>query len=239
MLPEAKAVYPSSSIELPKVSFDFYVPDILLADMEEPELPFYDICETFCARDINHVASKDSRLFTTDDILLIDLWRLQRQNYSFPLRGAKMISPYMGRRKNHSGVDLKTFAGDTIRAAFDGVVRMAKGYAAYGNVIVIRHYNGLETVYSHNSKHLVKQGDKVKASQPIALTGRTGRASTEHLHFETRINGQHFNPELIFDMKTEALKDNSLYCILNNGRLNISSVDAFPYQQPIFRKESN
>lgn len=78
------------------------------------------------------------------------------EDYAFPLPGAKVISPYAGRRRHHSGVDLKTCANDTIVAAFDGIVRMAKPYAAYGNVVVIRHYNGLETVYSHNSKIWLK-----------------------------------------------------------------------------------
>lgn len=89
---------------------------------------------------------------------------------------------------------------------------MAKPYGAYGNVIVIRHPNGLETVYSHNVKNLVKSGDAVKAGKAIALTGRTGRATTEHLHFETRINGQHFNPGLIFDMDKRTLRKDYLQC---------------------------
>ena len=89
---------------------------------------------------------------------------------------------------------------------------MAKPYGAYGNVIVIRHPNGLETVYSHNVKNLVKSGDVVKAGMAIGLTGRTGRATTEHLHFETRINGQHFNPGLIFDMKKGTLRTDYLQC---------------------------
>lgn len=128
----------------------------------------------------------------------------------FPLPGAKVISPYAGRRKHHSGVDLKTCANDTIISAFDGIVRLAKPYYAYGNVIVVRHYNGLETVYSHNSKNLVKPGDYVKAGQPIALTGRTGRATTEHLHFEVRVNGQHFNPNLVFDLQERKLNNQCL-----------------------------
>ena len=79
---------------------------------------------------------------------------------------------------------------------------MAKPYAAYGNVVVVRHTNGLESVYSHNSRNLVKSGDVVKAGTPLALTGRTGRATTEHLHLEFRIDGQHFNPSLVLEKKT-------------------------------------
>ncbi len=108
-----------------------------------------------------------------------------------------------GRHTWHRHQDLR--AKDTIRSAFNGVVRMSKPYSAYGNVVVVRHDFGLETIYSHNFKNLVHCGDTVKAGQPIALTGRTGRASTEHLHFETRINGQHFNPNILFNMKEETL----------------------------------
>lgn len=228
-LPETEIKYPVSTIDLPSASFQFHLPEACLATIEEAPLPVLDITENFCSRDKNHVASTDPKLFAEGDTLLIDLVMLQKNNYSFPLPGAKMISPYMGRRKNHSGVDLKTFANDTIRAAFDGIVRMAKGYAAYGNVIVVRHFNGLETVYSHNSKHLIKQGDRVTAGQPIALVGRTGRATTEHLHFEARINGQHFNPELLFDMASQSLQNKTLLCVKANNKIKVSTIDPTYY----------
>lgn len=109
--------------------------------------------------------------------------------------GGKVISGY-GTRGGHSGDDIKTCARDTIRAAFDGVVRMAKPYGAYGNVIVIRHPNGLETVYSHNVKNLVKSGDVVKAGMAIGLTGRTGRATTEHLHLRRGLTDNTLIPVL-------------------------------------------
>ena len=141
----------------------------------------------FSDMEVNHVRVATPGLFAKENCIMLDLNSLSR-NYSFPLPGGKVISGY-GTRGGHSGDDIKTCARDTIRAAFDGVVRMAKPYGAYGNVIVIRHPNGLETVYSHNVKNLVKSGDAVKAGKAIALTGRTGRATTEHLHFETRING--------------------------------------------------
>ena len=130
--------------------------------------------------------------------------------------GAKIISAY-GTRGGHSGADIKTCAKDTIRAAFDGVVRMSKPYYAYGNLVVVRHANGLETIYSHNFKNLVQSGDTVKAGQPIGLTGRTGRATTEHVHFETRINGQHFNPNLIFNLKEGTLRKECIKCTKNGN----------------------
>ena len=135
------------------------------------------------------------------------------QHWCYPLPGAKVISPYGGRGgRTHSGTDLKTKANDNILAAFDGEVVFSGSYYGYGNLIRIKHANGLETYYSHNSKNLVKVGDRVKAGDVIALTGRTGRATTEHLHFETRINGQHVNSNRFFNhdthqLRTDAFKD--------------------------------
>ena len=129
------------------------------------------------------------------------------QWWCYPLPGAKVISPY-GRRggRGHSGVDLKTKPDDEIRAAFDGEVVFSAKYAGYGNLIRILHGNGLETYYSHNSKNLVKVGDSVKAGDVIALTGRTGRATTEHLHFETRINGKAYDPSRFFDHQAHTIR---------------------------------
>lgn len=125
--------------------------------------------------------------------------------WAYPLPGAKVISPYGGGR-HHSGTDIKTKANDTICAAFPGEVILSGVHYGYGNCIILRHANGLETLYSHNSKNLVKVGQWVTAGKPIALEGRTGRATTEHLHFETRVNGKPFNSDMIYDHKANTLK---------------------------------
>jgi len=129
------------------------------------------------------------------------------QWWSFPLLGAKVISPY-GRRggRRHTGVDLKTVNRDNILAAFDGEVVFSGPFSGYGNLVRIRHANGLETYYSHNSKNMVKVGDQVKAGDIIALTGQTGRASTPHLHFETRVGGQPVNPATYFDLQNYTIR---------------------------------
>lgn len=132
---------------------------------------------------------------------------LNPDEWCYPLPSAKVISPYGRRgRRNHTGVDIKTKPNDNIMAAFDGVVTMSQNYSGYGKCIKIKHPNGIETLYSHNSKNLVKVGDHVKAGQVIALTGRTGRATTEHLHFECRINGQPFDPAKIFNHANHAIR---------------------------------
>ena len=189
----------------------------IVNNVDLPEKPH------FSSMEINHIRVATPGLFTKDKNLLLYLDTLTENEYAFPLPGAKVISPY-GTRRGHSGADLKTCAGDTIRAAFSGVVRMSKPYAAYGNVVVIRHSNGLETIYSHNVKNLVQSGDWVLAGQPVALTGRTGRATTEHLHFETRINGQHFNPDLIFNLKEGTVRKECVQCVKKGNGVTVKAI---------------
>lgn len=230
-LPESEQeVYltpPSTEIPLPTVNY------ILLPTPElgKTEYARKNITENFSPREKADIAVPDPKLLANENSLVIDLALITEDDYAFPLPGAKVISPYAGRRRHHSGIDLKTCANDTIVAAFDGIVRMAKPYAAYGNVVVIRHYNGLETVYSHNSKNLVKAGDRVKAGDPVGLTGRTGRATTEHLHFEVRINGQHFNPTKVFDMEKRKLQNTCLVATKTGKSIAVKSVDIMPHQR--------
>lgn len=174
----------------------------------------------FTEMEQNHVRVKTPGLFDKGNRIEIHLEDVPDSAYSFPLPKGNVISAY-GSRGGHSGHDIKTKANDTILCVFDGVVRMAKHYGGYGKLIVVRHPNGLETLYSHNSKNLVAVGDTVKAGQPIALTGRSGRATTEHLHFELRVNGQHFNPNLLFDMKTRKLLKRTLVCTLNGSHVRV------------------
>ena len=100
----------------------------------------------------------------------------------------------------HNGLDIKVYIGDTIRAAFSGRVRIVRyERSGYGKYVVIRHDNGLETIYGHLSKQLVKEDQFVKAGEVIGLGGNTGRSTGSHLHFETRLLGQVINPEFLFD----------------------------------------
>ena len=160
---------------------------------------------TFSAFETQHVRVQTPGLFDGINKFVIHLDSIPSSDYCFPLPGGKVISPYGGKR-HHAGTDIKTRANDTVRAVFSGVVRMAKPYSGYGNVVVIRHPNGLESVYSHNSKNLVKSGDKVRAGQALGLAGRTGRATTEHLHFETRVNGKHVNSNKYFDHDQHSIR---------------------------------
>lgn len=157
----------------------------------------------------NFSASTDP--FGKSGTITLNLADYPSDEWAYPLPGAKVISPFGRRgRRSHSGVDIKTRANDNIYAAFAGVVTMSQSYAGYGKCIRIKHPNGLETLYSHNSKNLVKVGDKVKAGQCIALTGRTGRATTEHLHFECRVAGRTVDPAKIFDHRTHSLRQHKV-----------------------------
>lgn len=126
--------------------------------------------------------------------------------YHMPCPG-QVTSNYGYRAKfgrMHKGIDLGIRSNDTIRAAFDGKVRLTNYEGkGYGNYVILRHPNGLETVYGHLNKFLVKPDQVVKAGQPIALGGSTGRSTGPHLHFETRYMGYAINPSAIFDFKNQ------------------------------------
>ena len=153
--------------------------------------------------------------FTITNTFRLDLEKIEEKAWAYPLPDAKVISPYGGKRR-HSGVDLKTKANDEIVAAFDGEVVASGPYFGYGNCIRIKHAYGLETLYSHQSKNFVKKGEKVKAGQVIGLTGRTGRATTEHLHFEMSFGGRRLDPAIVFDHSNHKLKAATLH--LTKGR---------------------
>ena len=154
--------------------------------------------------------------FTITNTFLLDLEKIEEKAWSYPLPDARVISPYGGVRR-HSGVDLKTKPNDEIYAAFDGEVVASGPYYGYGNCIRIKHAYGLETLYSHQSKNMVKKGDKVKAGQVIGLTGRTGRATTEHLHFEVSFGGKRLDPAIIFDHSNHKLKAATLHLTKGKG----------------------
>lgn len=154
--------------------------------------------------------------FTITNTFRLDLEKIEEKAWAYPLPDARVISPYGGARR-HSGVDLKTKPNDEIYAAFDGEVVASGPYYGYGNCIRIKHAYGLETLYSHQSKNMVKKGDKVKAGQVIGLTGRTGRATTEHLHFEVSFGGKRLDPAIIFDHSNHKLKAATLHLTKGKG----------------------
>ena len=130
-----------------------------------------------------------------------DTFRIDLSGFCMPTTHTKITSKCGPRwRRMHNGLDIKVYIGDTIRAAFDGRVRMVKyERRGYGKYVVIRHDNGLETIYGHLSKQIVAENEYVKAGDPIGLGGNTGRSTGSHLHFETRFLGIAINPIYMFD----------------------------------------
>ena len=156
--------------------------------------------------------------FANGNTIKWNLADMKSSQWSYPLPGAHVISPYGNNRGSHthSGVDIKTKANDNVLAAFDGEV-IESGYnGGYGNCIKIQHGNGLVTLYGHQSKNLVKVGQKVKAGQVIGLAGRTGRATTEHVHFEIFFCGRRYNPNILFNHDSHKLQ-NATLTIQKNG----------------------
>ena len=131
--------------------------------------------------------------------------RIDLRGFAMPTTSRKITSNYGPRwGRQHAGIDVKVYIGDTIYAAFDGKVRVVRNEGdrrGYGKHIVIRHPNGLETLYGHLSKWLVSENQIVKAGEPIGLGGNTGRSTGSHLHFETRLAGKAIDPALMFDFE--------------------------------------
>jgi len=148
-------------------------------------------------------------------------YRIDLRNFHMPCDSRMVTSHYGYRRsfrRQHYGTDIKVFVGDTIRAAFSGKVRVvAFERSGYGNYVIIRHTNGLETVYGHMSRHLVKPNQIVRAGDVIGLGGNTGRSTGSHLHFETRFLGQFIDPERLFDFEAQDVKGD-FYLFRSSGR---------------------
>ncbi len=163
-----------------------------LIDDIEPEPDIYT--EGWNSKSVNPFKAAD-----VPNTALIDV-----TGYAMPCKTADRVTSNYGYRarfgRMHKGIDLHIRNNDTIYAAFDGKVRLtAYEGKGYGNYVIIRHPNDLETVYGHLNKALVKPEQVVKAGDPIALGGSTGRSTGPHLHFETRYMGYAINPAAIFD----------------------------------------
>ena len=167
-------------------------------------------------------------------------------NYKVDLRGFAMPTPSrkitskFGPRwgRQHKGLDIKVYIGDTIYAAFDGKVRIVKYNAGgWGYYVVLRHPNGLETLYGHLSKQLVKEDEIVRAGQPIGLGGNSGASTGSHLHFETRLLGTAINPALMFDFEAQDVTGD--YYVVNTGTIQNSKKTATAAAQPAKEEPKN
>ena len=155
-----------------------------------------------------------------------DTFRISLKNFCMPTTSRVLTSNFGSRwGRQHKGLDIKVYIGDTIRAAFAGKVRVVRYEGrGYGKYVVIRHDNGLETYYAHMSKQLVVEDQEVRAGQPIGLGGNTGRSTGSHLHFETRLCGIALNPALMFDFRNQDVVDD--YFVFNKSTYQRESIVA-------------
>lgn len=141
------------------------------------------------------------------NINIPDNFKIDLRGFAMPTPSRRITSRFGYRAsfgRMHKGLDVKVYTGDTIYAAFSGKIRVVRYEAGgYGNYVVIRHNNGLETIYGHLSKQLVKENEIVRAGEPIGLGGSTGRSTGSHLHFEVRFLGEAINPEQVFDFPNQ------------------------------------
>lgn len=170
---------------------------------------------------LNYIQPWDNEVCYTSQ-LKNDLSRLKdtiwlcvedEKNGGFVMPFDGIVTSHYGYRRGrpHNGTDIDLNTGDTVRAAWNGKVRYAKyNENGFGNLVVIRHHNGLETFYAHLSKHLVAPNQEVKAGDPIGLGGNTGHSYGSHLHFEVRFYDAPMDPEHIIDFSKKDIKDENL-----------------------------
>ena len=155
-----------------------------------------------------------------------DTFKIDLRHFCMPTP-SRVVTSNFGNRwgRPHKGLDIKVYIGDTIRAAFSGKVRIVRYEAGgYGKYIVIRHPNGLETIYGPLSEQLVSENQSVKAGEVIGLGGNTGRSTGSHLHFETRLCGVALNPALMFDFRNQDVTGD--YYVYNVNTYDEESVEA-------------
>ncbi len=215
------SILSASSIKLAET---LVIAEEFLPIIEADSTPYYETI-FFNSTQSAKVLLEEHQTLMEEDIAF-DYNKLS-ENFRFPVDSGYVTSPYGWRHgRMHAGVDIKAHKGDNLYAVFDGVVRMSKYYTAFGNCVVIHHYNGFETLYAHASKLLVKVNDVVKAGDVIALAGRTGRSTGDHLHFELRYMGQYMNPEILLDVKNLAMQENNIYLTMRSGKIYASNNDS-------------
>lgn len=177
---------------------------------ETYEIPAYGLYLQYW--DTLNIRSKMLEIPFSNDRLMLMLVQDANNPFVMPCQFEKIKTAY-GETKSggfHPGIDLKTEPQTLVKSCFDGVVRMAREYGDYGLTVVVRHYNGLETVYAHLDKICVAPGQILKSGQVIGQTGTTGNTKECILHFETRFMNEYFDPELVIDFEEEDILQNNM-----------------------------
>jgi len=191
---------------------------------ETYQIPAYSLYHQYW--DTENICSRHLTMPFEGNPLRIILVQSNNNPFFFPCIGATSVNMTYGIGKNneiHPGVDIAVRSGSPVKCCFDGVVRMAKIYGDYGRVVVVRHYNGIETVYAHLDKIMVKPGQILQSGDIIGASGKASKNGMEQLHFETRFMNECFNPSLFIDFDYMEIKENTL--VLNESDLMIQSKD--------------
>lgn len=189
-------------------AFDGVLNDRL--SMEIKENPSLNFVKTW-NNDVCYTSQLTNDLSKLKDTIWLCVQDTIGTEFAMPVDG--IVTSRYGYRsgRNHNGTDIDLNTGDTVVAAWSGKIRYAKyNNAGFGNLVVIRHHNGLETFYAHLSKHLVVPNQDVKAGEPIGLGGNTGHSYGSHLHFEVRFYDAPMDPEQIIDFKGKTVRDENL-----------------------------
>lgn len=184
--------------------------------------------------EVCYTSGRENDLMRLKDTLWLCLTDETHNDFVMPVPG--MVTSRYGFRNNryHNGIDLDLETGDTVRAAWSGKVRYAKmNDGGFGNLVIIRHYNGLETFYAHLSKHLVAPDQEVHAGDPIGLGGNTGHSFGSHLHFEVHFYDAPMNPEQVIDFAKKEVKDENLLVHKNLFRPGAKPTDQMEHGESI------
>ncbi|MBQ6071919.1 MAG: peptidoglycan DD-metalloendopeptidase family protein [Bacteroidales bacterium] len=174
------------------------------------QIPAYDLYDRYW--DVAHLRSRSLEIPFSNDRIMLILVQAANNPFAFPCSYDEVSQRYgqNGKQGFHPGVDLKVVHQTLVRNCFDGVVRMARYYGDYGWMVVVRHYNGLETLYAHLDKLCVKPGQMLHAGDVIGQAGNSGNTKDYILHFETRFMNEFFDPNLLIDFENETLNKNTL-----------------------------
>lgn len=162
--------------------------------------------------DVCYTSGRKNDLSKLGDTLWLCVMDDEHKEFVCPVGG--VVTSRYGYRsgRHHSGIDLDLDVGDTVRAAWSGKVRYSKyNDGGFGNLVIVRHHNGLETFYAHLSKLLVVPDQEVRAGEVLGLGGNTGRSFGPHLHFEVRFFDASINPEEVIDFQKKKVKDENLF----------------------------
>jgi murein DD-endopeptidase MepM/ murein hydrolase activator NlpD len=195
----------SDTLELDEEYFDLEGEEGFSLEIDSMWLNCHDYFSVWDCNRVNPYKIDGSKF---SDTVFIKLFEPEEGAFAHPPLSNTYITSHFGMRRVrwHYGIDLKLQVGDTVNVAFDGIVRMVRyDRNGYGNYVLVRHANGLETLYAHLSEQLVKVGQVLKAGDVVGLGGNTGRSTGPHLHFEVRYQGNPINPLELYDFNKNAL----------------------------------